>query len=76
MEAKYNAIRDIILRNIPDAGNYPTSINGVRIVRRDEPTEFLRCFYNPSCILVLQGIKNMLYGEENIVYTRGQYVVS
>ena len=76
MEAKYNAIRDIILRNIPDAGNYPTSINGVRIVRSDEPTGFLRCFYNPSCILVLQGIKNMLYGEENIVYTRGQYVVS
>ena len=76
MEAKYNAIRDIILSNIADAGNYPTSINGVRIVRRDEPTEFLRCFYNPSCILVLQGIKNMLYGEENIVYTRGQYVVS
>lgn len=76
MEYKYTAIRDIILRNIPDVGNYPTSINGVRIVRRNNPTEFLKCFYNPSCILVLQGLKHMLYGNENLVYTKGQYVVS
>lgn len=76
MESKYTAIRDIILRNIPGVGNYPTAINGVRIVRRNNPTEFLKCFYNPSCILVLQGIKHMLYGSENIVYTKGQYVVS
>ena len=76
MESKYTAIRDIILRNIPGVGNYPTSINGVRIVRRNNPTEFLKCFYNPSCILVLQGLKHMLYGNENLVYTKGQYVVS
>ena len=76
VESKYTAIRDIILRNIPGVGNYPTSINGVRIVRRNNPTEFMRCFYNPSCILVLQGLKHMLYGNENLVYTKGQYVVS
>lgn len=76
MDSKYTAIRDIILKHIPGAGNYPTSIPGVRMVRRDNPTEFLRCFYNPSCILVLQGLKHMLYGEENILYTKGQYVVS
>lgn len=76
MESKYSAVRDIILRNIPDVGNYPTAIKGVRIVRRNNPTEFMRCFYNPTCILVLQGLKHMLYGNENIVYTKGQYVVS
>ncbi|MCM1009329.1 MAG: AraC family transcriptional regulator [Fusobacterium sp.] len=76
MNSKFDAIRDIILRNIPDAGNYPTAIKGVRIVRRNSPTEFLRCFYNPSCILVLQGLKNMLYGSENLVYGKGQFVVS
>ena len=76
MDTKYTEIRDIILKNIPGEGNYPTAIDGVRIVRRDNPTEFLRCFYNPSCILVLQGLKQMLYGEENVVYTKGQYVVS
>lgn len=76
MQSKYDAIRDIILRNIPGVGNYPTSINGLRIVRRNHPTEFLRCFYNPSCILVLQGQKHMLYGDENLIYSKGQYVVS
>ena len=76
LDTKYTEIQDIILKNIPGEGNYPTAIDGVRIVRRDNPTEFLRCFYNPSCILVLQGLKQMLYGEENVVYTKGQYVVS
>jgi len=76
MNSKFDEIRDIILRNIPDVGNYPTSVDGVRIVRRDKPTDFLRCFYNPSCILVLQGTKRMLYGEDNLVYKKGQYVVS
>ena len=76
MESKYSAIKDIILKTIPGVGNFETSIKGVRIVRRNHPTEFMRCFYNPSCILVLQGLKQMLYGDENIVYTKGQYVVS
>lgn len=76
MEIKYNAIRDIILRNIPDEGNYPTPIKGVRMVRRNNPSDFLRCFYNPTCILVLQGKKHMIYGSENLIYGKGQYVVS
>ena len=76
MESKYTAIRDIILKHIPGVGNFPTSIDGVRIVRRNNPTEFLKCFYHPSCILVLQGLKNMIYGDDSLVYTKGQYVVS
>ncbi len=76
MQSKYEAIRDIILRNIPDVGNYPTTIKGLRIARRNHPTEFLKCFYNPTCILVLQGQKHMLYGSEKLIYERGQYVIS
>ena len=76
MNSKYEAIKDIILRNIPGEGNFSTSIKGVRMVRRDNPTEFLRCFYNPTCIFVLQGKKHMLYGDSNLIYGKGQYVVS
>lgn len=76
MEEKYTAIRDIILKNIPDVGNFPTSIPGVRIVKRTHPTDFMKCFYEPSCILVLQGVKHLFYGNEHIKYTKGQYVVS
>lgn len=76
MNSKYEEIRDIILRNIPEAGNYPCKIKGVHLVRRDNPTEYLRCFYNPTCILVLQGKKQMLYGNNNLIYGKGQFVVS
>lgn len=76
MQSKYEEIRDIILRNIPSDGNFSCSVKGVRLVRRDNPTDFLRCFYNPTCIFVLQGKKQMLYGENNLVYGKGQYVVS
>ncbi len=48
MEDKYTEISDIILRNIPDTGNFPTTIPGVRIVKRTQCTEFMKCFYNPS----------------------------
>ena len=76
MKSKYEAIRDIILGKMPTEGNIPSSIKGVRFVRRNNPTEFLRCFYNPACIFVLQGKKHMLYGENNLIYGKGQYVVS
>lgn len=76
MESKYTLIRDIIIRNISKAGNYPTSINGVSIVRRDEPTDFERCFYNYTCIFVLQGKKQMIFGSNANSYKKGQYVLS
>lgn len=44
MEEKYAAIRDIILRNIPDIGNFPTVIPGVRIAKRVHTTDFMKCF--------------------------------
>lgn len=76
MESKYIAIRDIILRNIDGPGNYPTSIKGVRIVRRDNPTEFEKCFYNYACIFVLQGQKQMIFDSCPNTYKKGQYVLS
>ena len=76
MNFKYTAIKDIILKHIDDVGNFPSSIKGLRLVRRDEPTDFMRCFYEPTCILVLQGQKHMIYGEENLIYGAGQYVIS
>lgn len=76
MNSKYIAIRDIILKHIDGVGNFSSSIKGLRLAKRTEPTEFLKCFYNPTCILVLQGQKHMIYGEENLIYGAGQYVIS
>ncbi|MDE6138693.1 MAG: AraC family transcriptional regulator [Candidatus Gastranaerophilales bacterium] len=76
MQLKYDEIRDIVLRNVPDSGNFPCGIKGLRLIRRDNPTEFSRCFYEPCCIFVLQGKKQIINGENNFVYERGNYVVS
>lgn len=76
MESKYNAITEIVLRNIPAAGNYQSSVKGVRLVRADAPTDFSRCFYSYTCIFVLQGQKQMIFGSNCNTYKKGQYVIS
>lgn len=76
MYSKYLSIRDIILKYATEAGNYPTILQGIRFIRHDKPTEFIRCFYSSTCVLVLQGEKSIYYGSHKLVYGRGQYVVS
>ena len=76
MKSKYDLIRDIVLRNIPNEGNYPTSIKGVNFIRRDTPSEFAKCFYHSACIFVLQGQKQMIFSSEVRTYKKGQYVLS
>lgn len=76
MQSKYELIRDIVLRNIPNEGSYQTSIKGVNFIRRDTPSEFAKCFYKSACILVLQGQKQMIFSSEIKTYKKGQYVLS
>lgn len=76
MKSKYEQIKDIVLRNIPDEENYQTSIKGVRFIRRDNPSEFAKCFYTSACIFVLQGQKQMIFSSETRRYKQGQYVLS
>lgn len=76
MDSKYNAMRDIVLRHLPNPGNYPASIKGLRIAKRINITDFQRCFYTPVCVLVLQGQKEMLYGSEKLIYGCGKYLIS
>ncbi|MGN0031382.1 MAG: AraC family transcriptional regulator [Candidatus Gastranaerophilaceae bacterium] len=76
MQSKYDLIKDIVLRNIPDEGNFPTSIKGVNFIRRDTPSEFSKCFYTSACIFVLQGQKQMIFSSEVKTYKKGQYVLS
>lgn len=76
MENKYTAIKNIVLNHITNAGIFTSTIDGLILVRQNEPTKFMPCFYNPTCILVLQGQKHMLYDNENLIYEKGQYVIS
>ena len=76
MESKYLCIRDIILKNIRGIEDPSTSLKSVRIICREEPTQFLPCFYNPICALVVQGEKHILYGSKKLIYGKGQYLIS
>ncbi len=69
-------LKSIIMQKYQQAGLHETSCPNVCIVRRDHPTEFAKCFYKPSCIMVLQGAKHMIYGTDSILYHQGQYVLS
>lgn len=76
MQCKYEAIKNIILKHIPDTGVYESPIKGVNFALRNKPTDFCKCFYNPACIFVLGGEKQMIYGSSQMIYKKGQYVVS
>ena len=70
--SKYELIRDIVLRNLENEGNYPTSIEGLYFIRRDTSGEFAKCFYKPACIFVLQGQKQLIFSSKIKNYKKGQ----
>ncbi len=76
MGSKLNSIKEIITNLLPEPGNIETSIKGLRIARRDDPTDFLRCFYHPTCMFVIQGEKQSIFGADTFNYGENQYMIS
>lgn len=76
MNTKNRIIKERILNLIHNEGNYPTTIKGLYIARRNAPTEFQRCFYDPVCIYVIQGQKQAIFGSDGFFYGENQFVVS
>lgn len=73
---KYDAIKDIVLKQVDNEGNFQSKIEGLRMAIRKEPTNFIKCFYTSSCILVIQGEKQTILGKESITYAKGKYLLS
>lgn len=76
MDSKNAIIKERVLSFAENEGNYPTSIKGLRIARRNSPTEFNRCFYEPVCIYVVQGQKQAIFGSDGFIYKENQFVIS
>lgn len=76
MQDIYADLRDRLLGMVAEPGIYDTGIAGLRVTRRDSPSDFIKCIYNTACIFVIQGSKNILYGQDEIRYGKGEYVVS
>ena len=45
-------------------GNLATAIPGLSLVRREAPTKPASCLYEPSVVLVVQGRKRVMVGDE------------
>ena len=62
------ALREILLRRMPHAGDYPTRIEGLVLHRFNSGADPKPYFYEPVIIVVIQGKKRVRIGEQDIAY--------
>lgn len=74
VEAKKEMKRRM-LRRMPEAGSFTTSMENVRIHRRDEVEKPRNCLYKPMIVYMMQGRKRMTLGSEEYVYSDDELMV-
>jgi hypothetical protein len=67
-------LTEILLSLASKPGYFNTGIQKFGIVRHDEPTGMIRCFYSPMIILMVQGEKQSIIGTEEVVWDKNQYI--
>lgn len=67
---------DIITRHIPGDGVHPTIVPVLTFIHESMVTEPITRVNEPSFCLILQGGKEMLFGDERLVYEGGHYLVA
>lgn len=70
------ALKDILMRHLPAPEIRPSPINGLVLVRREDPPAPDRCFERPLVSVIVQGSKRSLIGSQEFVFRRGQFLVS
>jgi AraC-like DNA-binding protein len=71
-----NLLKEKLLRWMPEPGRYPTAIEGLTIVRRDEANQPENCFYKPLVAVIVQGIKRSVIGSEEYRYGENHCLVT
>lgn len=72
-----NAILDETSKNASQEGLFFASRDGLELVRANAPTGYVRTLYKPLICLVIQGAKQVMFGEEQLTFTAGQsFIVS
>lgn len=67
---------DVITRHIPGDGVHPTIVPAMTFIHESMVTEPITRVNEPSFCLILQGGKEMLFGDERLVYEGGHYLVA
>lgn len=70
------ALKDILMRHLPAPEIRPSPIDGLMLVRREDPPAPDRCFERPLASVIVQGSKRSLIGSQEFVFRRGQFLVS
>lgn len=74
-ETLLGLLRDELLFWLPAQQRIATAIDGLMLTRIDQQTSPEKCLYYPMIALVVQGEKQAFYGEHEILYGAGEYVV-
>lgn len=70
------AMAQTICRRVPGTADQDTAIPGLLLFRRDQPTEPDFCLIEPSVVLVVQGTKCMLIGDQAFPYNTGNFLIT
>lgn len=70
------ALRERLLRRMNRPGNYPTTVEGLTLIRRDGGDCGGRCFERPLAALVVQGRKHSVFGDGDYYYGENQCLVA
>jgi AraC-like DNA-binding protein len=71
-------LKEKVLQHLPQAGRFITPIGGLQFFRKDTLDKMgmsEKCFYKPLIIVVIQGSKHSVIGNEEYQYGQGDCVV-
>lgn len=74
LDATNRFLTEALMDFAPKPGCFETGISGFALVRYDEPTGIIGCFYSPKIALMVQGKKQSIIGTEEVVWNKNQYV--
>ncbi len=75
LDAQQAELADRMMRRTPLEGLNATPIAGLSMIRASQPTQALPAVYEPSVVVVVQGRKQALLGDERYLYDPLNYLV-
>jgi hypothetical protein len=75
MEGACEALAELVAR-WTTRGDLATPIPGLSLFRREAPTKPRSCLYGPSVILVVQGHKQVMVGEDSYQPSRHHFLLA
>jgi AraC-like DNA-binding protein len=76
LERTKSLLKEKLVQWMPGSGRYPTAIEGLTIIRRDEVNQPENCFHKPLVGVIVQGFKRSIIGSEEYCYGENHCLVA